>query len=521
MIWHTYFIAKLFMAGHDHLQLDLWWNLPLALFVYWPLAQRGARLVRELLAWPAALALLIHEAGARLDGHLLRQAEQLTGFSQSYAWELALRLLADSVLPWLAALLVLCLMLDRWLRLDVLLCLTLLCLPLAQWARHAVQPPAPALASNATASDPQNRLQAFWQTESRRSYAFATGASPPVDVVLLHICSLSWDDLDAIGVAGQDLFASFDLVFDQFNSVSSYSGPAMLRLMRANCGQDSHDSLYRPGSERCGLLQQLHLAGYQVQAFLNHDGRFDGFADNLQSETSVSLHTPVVQPGFPVSLKAFDGSPIASDHATLAAWQAAIPAKAAPQALYYNTVTLHDGNRVPGAAPLNMEQSYRQRLDVMLHDLDRFMADLERSGRPTMVVLLPEHGAALRKGAQHIAGLRDTPWPEITHVPVAIKLVGLDAQRPTGLQRPLRVSGPTSYLSLAALMASVIAHPDPWEAAQKAPHDLPRVDFVSDNGESLVTLDEHAMWLRTASSGWQRLPRPEKYPSPHTDQEEP
>jgi hypothetical protein len=133
---------------------------------------------------------------------------------------------------------------------------------------------------------------------------------------------------------------------------------------------------------------------------------------------------------------------------------------------------------------------------------------------------MPEHGAALRKGAQHIAGLRETPWPEITRVPVAVKLMGLDAQRPADLVRPIRVSGPTSYLSFAALLADLMAQPDPWQVLRAAPQALPRVAFVSDNGETLVTLDEQAMWLRTASSGWQHLSRPEA-PAPRIHREEP
>lgn len=514
MFWHFYFAAKLLLAAQGDLPLQVWLNFPLALLVYRPLTRRRWRLLRALLAWPAALALAVREAGVHLSGRLLQQLAQLSGFSSSYALELGLRLLEVNALPALVILLMACVWLDRWLRLEVLLSLALLSLPLAGILQHAVEigssrVEARTSASDAPALDPQTKVQDFWQRERQRNRPFAPGRQPAFDVVLLHVCSLSWDDLDAVGLDGRQLFGRFDLVFDQFNSVTSYSGPSMLRLMRANCGQTPHDSLYKPAAEECGLLHQLRLAGYQVQAYLNHDGQFDGFAQALQAETTARILTPVTSPGTPAALRAFDGTPIAGDHATLATWQTGLSASAPPQALYYNTVTLHDGNRVPGAPALGMMDSYRRRLDTLLRDMDRFIGDIERSGRPTLVVLMPEHGAALRKDAQHIAGLRETPWPEITRVPVAVKLIGMDAGRPHDLERPIHVQTPASYLSFAALLADLLAKPDPWQVLRVAPQDLPGVDFVSDNGETLVTRDGEATWLRTASSGWQRMARPE------------
>lgn len=519
MIWHLYFASKLLLAADGHLQLQLWLNFPLALLVYWPLAGRRWRLLRSLLTWPAALALMTHEAGVGLSGRLLQQLGQLSGFSSSYALELGLRLLQTNALPALAALLLTCLWLNRWLRLEVLLSLTLLALPLTGILQRAIEMGSSRVEARTTvpnpqAMDPQTKVQDFWQGERQRSRPFAPGRQPPFDVVLLHVCSLSWDDLDAVGLGGRPLFGQFDLVFDQFNSVTSYSGPAMLRLMRANCGQQPHDSLYKPAANQCGLLHQLRLAGYQVQAYLNHDGQFDGFAGSLQAESAAKVLTPVTSPGTPIALRAFDGTPIAGDHATLATWQTSLGSSAPPQALYYNTVTLHDGNRIPGAPPMGMEDSYRQRLHTLLTDMERFIGDIERSRRPTLVVLIPEHGAALRKGSQHIAGLRDTPWPEITRVPVALKLIGLDAQRPPDLERPIRISRPTSYLSLSTLLADLLARPDPWHVLSTAPDDVPGVDFVSDNGETIVTRDAQAVWLRTASSGWQRLASPDTQASP-------
>lgn len=147
MIWHVYFISKLFLVAHDRLQLDGWLNLPLSLLVYWPLARRRLRLARAVLTWPAALALVAHESGAGLSGHLWLPLSELSIISPSHALEPGLRLLEDSTLPALAAVLLLCLLLNRWLRLEVLLSLALLVFPLVSNKQHTMKLPSSRLES--------------------------------------------------------------------------------------------------------------------------------------------------------------------------------------------------------------------------------------------------------------------------------------------------------------------------------------------------------------------------------------
>jgi len=57
--------------------------------------------------------------------------------------------------------------------------------------------------------------------------------------------------------------------------------------------------------------------------------------------------------------------------------------------------------------------------------LDAFLANLDKSGRRVMVLVVPEHGAALEGDRMQMSGLRDIPSPSITHVPVGIKFVGI------------------------------------------------------------------------------------------------
>lgn len=193
MIWHLYFASKLWLAAQGHLHLQIWLNFPLALIAYWPLPCRRWRLARALLAWPAALALVLHEAGVGLSERLLMQLGQLSGFSSVYALELGLRLLEFHALPALVVLLLACLSLNRWLRLDVLLCLALLTLPLANVLQRVVEAgsseeEARTTVSGEPAMDPQTKVRDFWQGELPRSHPFTPGR-PPLSTSSCFMCA--------------------------------------------------------------------------------------------------------------------------------------------------------------------------------------------------------------------------------------------------------------------------------------------------------------------------------------------
>jgi hypothetical protein len=73
-------------------------------------------------------------------------------------------------------------------------------------------------------------------------------------VIFIHVCSLSWDDLEATGLAQHPLLSGFDILLKRFNSVSTYSGPAAIRLLRAPCGQPRHVALWTPAPAQCLLM---------------------------------------------------------------------------------------------------------------------------------------------------------------------------------------------------------------------------------------------------------------------------
>src|SRR5690606_10618217 len=147
----------------------------------------------------------------------------------------------------------------------------------------------------------------------------------------------------------------------------------------------------------------------------------------------------------------------------------------------YNSVTLHDGNREATADGGGRSAPYASRGKVVLDDLYHFIKQLESSGRRAIVVLVPEHGAALEGDVMQISGMREIPTPNITHIPVGVKLIGHPTKTEPGGRR---ISGETSYLALAELLSRLVQRPafaeEPvnWDALTA---DLPLTRPVSEN----------------------------------------
>jgi hypothetical protein len=220
-------------------------------------------------------------------------------------------------------------------------------------------------------------------------------------------------------------------------------------------------------------------------------------------------------------MHSFDGTPIYDDYERLSGWwrQRVRAIGDGHLAVLYNTITLHDGNRVPGLEGRSSLETYRPRAERLFADLQRFFQLIEASQRPTVVVLVPEHGAAVRGDPWQIAGMREFPLPRITHVPAGVALFGFGAPRgaPQGapgeapgeaLPGPVVVEQVASYSSLIAMVASLMhggpaaAQRERLEAVAQA---LPPVEWVAENDDAVVLRRGGKVFLRSADSGWREL----------------
>lgn len=566
LLWSLYFILKLGLWAGAGLQWAAWGNLavlatmvllspPSALAPRWRHLTRG---IGQVLLVPVAVALWYQEMGFPPFTRLLNEMEAIGNFSLAYLWELVGRVVSW---PWLVLglalvpvlqLLNLRLRLLSWVAMAVLGASLLNLLQhqtegvLSWWRTRHDPTPTPALALREEGLGPETmalgteagaRLQALreHQLELSEASGLALEAAPsaavfnrfvrdqaqlrmnfpasppegsqPFDLLVLHICSLSWDDLQATGMDRHPLFGQFDVLFRKFNSATSYSGPAAIRLLRASCGQPRHSSLYQPAAEGCLLFGQLARLGFAPQLLMNHDGRFDQFRQQVVRNLGGSPAEWVDFRKIPSSITAFDGSPLANDGALLEAWWSA--RQNHPQArvaLYYNTVSLHDGNRLNSSNQSSL-QTYPLRVQRLFDDIDRVIKALSQSNRRVLLVMVPEHGAALHGDTTQIAGLRDTPSPAITQVPVGVRWI--DPQRPRNRTAPLVVNQPVSYTALAQLTLNWVQHgadnayagdPKAWLA------NLPSTRAVSEN-EQAVVMEQGGLYRRQLGNGaWSDLP---------------
>ncbi len=516
--WNLYFLAKFILVWLGYLNFQAVPNLVFAAALLLPVSS-ALLLPRKLLALPAGVALLYHDTWLPPFARLLAQPGVLN-FSAEYLLELAGRFIDWTLVGVLFVFVVAALYLSRWLRLTTFTLVGLgwlasgglpdmagqpaVAAVAREQPRHAV-PASPGREADSATLD--EYLQRFYGDEAGRRTEFQPppAAAAPFDLLLVNICSLAWDDLEAVGMKDNTLFRQMDIVFDHFNSATSYSGPAAIRLLRASCGQSSHSGLYDHAANQCLLFDNLRRLGFDSALALNHDGKFDDFLGEVRRQGG--MPAPALDgSSFRRALVNFDGSPIWRDREVLERWwQHRQGQDSGRVALLYNTVTLHDGNRLVRADGGTQRVDYRALAQRLLEDLNAFIDQLERSGRRVVLVIVPEHGAGLHGDRMQIAGMREIPSPSITHVPVGIKLIGMGS---AARDEPLHVGAPSSYLALSEIIARLSVMSPVDDGAGIDRHalvaDLPQTAPVAENagtvvleygGMSYVRIQEQGEWL--------------------------
>ncbi len=507
--WNLYFLVKLLLHFQGSLHLRPWFNLALVAFLAYPLTHRWQRVIRLLLAIPAAIWLVHAESFLPAWSQLLPSLQLMAGFDLDYLLELAGRALTPDLLALLVLLFFGYLVLSRYIRLGVVVSALLLYLAIgpvpssrqalpvsARTNTPAVASQAATGASTASAVNLNETLQAFYREEKGRQVRFPLPGSQaaPFDLLFLHVCSLSWDDMQYAGKAGD--LPAFDVIFKQFNSATSYSGPAAIRLLRASCGQRSHEALYKPAGQGCYLFDALAELGFRKELLMNHDGHFDDFIGVLRGNRMEAA--PLSLEEVPVAYRAFDGSPIHDDFSVLKTWWQKRQGEPVPRVVaYYNTLSLHDGNRVvSGQRSRDSVTGYGRRLGKLMGDFRAFFRELEQSGRRVLVVMVPEHGAALRGSRFQLQGMREIPTPDITRVPVGIRLFGPELTRPAS---PVVVDKPVSYLALSEYVSALLAQ-DPYLPQQYRPdhlvQTLSETRPVAETATAVVMKDAGQYWIR-------------------------
>lgn len=495
-------MAKLYLYFRGYLRLDFMLNLLFMIFLVIPVpaqlkSYRWLTGIKYFFSGVLGLLLLWHDSWLPSLWSTLTFVEQGGMPSKEYVY----RFLLEFVNPWEVAALASILALGFWvrnrIRLTPVVLLLLLIVPLREFGQHP--------------GGVEEMARTFHRTEASRLVHFEKSktTAPDFDIILLHVCSLSWDDLKEIGLEADPFFKTLDYLFTDFNSVTSYSNPSAIRLLRADCGQPSHDALYREAPGDCYLFDALRQQGFETYFILNHDGVYGHFAEQVKDLGHLDI--PIKPSDIPIQAYDFDESPIYNDYAVLEKWWTLRQRSASPAAaVYYNTISLHDGSHWVGEKEWwkhDRVVHYREAVQRLLADFARFFDLVASSGRRAVIVFVPEHGMALRGNALQVAGLRDIPFKQITRVPVGIKLIGIPPGHAESTQRV--VSKPTSYLALSYLLASFVER-NPFEPGGLEADDrvsrLPETEFMAENQGIRIIKKGADYFLYGKEKKWIALP---------------
>lgn len=455
--WNLYFMLKFALQWGGYLNLQVLPNLLFAAFLLMPLASRLGAIARRSIAVPVAVLLLYGDTWLP-SLSLWAEWPSLADFSSAHLLALAERLIDWNLCGWLLVLAVAYVYIHPWLRMTTLSLAGLVWLSCSSLlgSAHTVSRPDVAVDSY---------LQQFYavQAERRMTFSPPTAAGQPFDLLFINIDSMAWDDLELNGLREHPLLQQMDVLFDRFNSAASERVPATLRLLRAGCGQTPLRQLYAPADDSCLLFDELGKQGFVGETLLNHTGQQEGFLNAVQTLGSVPGPQTNLSHLRPM-LSGAGGSPILRDGEVLDLWWKLRQQQPDSRvALLYNTLTLHQGNRIVTADGGTRRADYKERAQTLLDDLNGFIAQLERSGRRVVVVIVPDHGAALRGDRMQFPGMHGIPSPSITQVPVGIKLIGM-GRNPRST--PLHITEPSSYLAVAQIIDRLYTAPSRAEDLQ-------------------------------------------------------
>lgn len=497
-VWNVYFIIAFALAAFGYIELNLLGNALLMAWRLLPVGPKWLRILRGTLGVAAAAVLLYSESWLPGVDSILANKGGIAGFSLLYMAEFALDFINVKMVGWGLLVFLGYFLVRRYVRVTFFTIVYFLGAVTMPWVQSILperapvvtadaggqtnEAAAPAKTGKADAKAVGEWYDAFLAYEHDRRARFPNGLSEkdtPFDILLLSICSVSNDDLAVSQLDQHPLFKEFNIRFDSFNAATAYSGPALLRLLNGACGQPSHSELYGERRPECEIMTRLGTLGYSQRLLMDHSGEYDNFLQSMRDKAGVTATLDNAK--YPTRYMGFDDEEIADSLAVLRHWQRTqVKSKAGRTATLINFIALHDGNRLPGRG---RAEPFKPRAQEMFDNIRTFLRELERSGRKTMVVIVPEHGAAVRGDKIQVPRLRDIPTMRISRVPVMVKFVGLKGMP----NEPIHVTGNTSYLALTSLIGKTLetdyfSKDGGTVPLEQLVHDLPQTNPVSENG---------------------------------------
>lgn len=364
----------------------------------------------------------------------------------------------------------------------------------------------------------ESYLQTFLELESQRIVSMPSSLPEnfkPFDIVIVNICSMATDDIEASNLLKHPLFRTFDFSFETFNSVSSYSTPSTLRLLRSNCGQMTEAQMYRERRSECELITAVEQLGYQSEVYFDHNGKYGDYLKTLHELGGLKENIHDLSK-LAVKYSAFDGSAIRSDADLFTSYINNVASNSSVNNItFMNLLSLHDGNRLTGE---KKSQSYSPRLKLLLDNLEDFIKEIRKTKRNTLFIMVPEHGAAVRGDKMQIAKLREIPTDKITRIPVGVSFIGADrnyteGQKKTKAHRTQRIKGFYSYLAISEIVKRAIEdnvfsvnNKDESRTDRVADifYDLPQTAFISESTNAYYMNFQHQDFYKLKGEKWEK-----------------
>lgn len=512
--WNYYFILKFALLWFGYLNFHPFQNLVFLAFLLFPIPVYLHQ-ARTIFALPIGIALFYHDSWLPNIINATVKGNNYLNFP--YIIELTKQLIDWNMISAGFIILLIYLFLSRWIRITVFTVVTLCWLSLIAFQTTD----GPLLATNIMAArqstphkiaplPPTNTqlnsyLSEFYSHEKQLNTLFPNtlaANSEAFDILILQISALSWSDLKQVNLEAHPLWEKFDVLFNNFNSATSYSAPAGIRLFRASCGQTSQKDLYALAKKECYLINHLSSLGFIPELMLDHNGVNGNFLD-LLNHYGTSEKIPLMsEHGITQTMTKLDGSPVFDDTELLNKWLKQKQERGSGRSVtYFNIVSLQNGNR---AISSNKEIPYKIRAKTLLDELVNFLSILDKSGRKVLVIFIPESGANLSGDSLQLPGFTNIPSPAITHVPVGIKMTGMNSPLPN---KTISINNSSSYLAISQILSQLLDGHFFTQAdasLQQLIKKLPQTPVVSENegvkvikyqGIPYVLLQGDASWI--------------------------
>jgi hypothetical protein len=103
---------------------------------------------------------------------------------------------------------------------------------------------------------------------------------------------------------------------------------------------------------------------------------------------------------------------------------------------------------------------------------------------------LPKYGTGLRGDKMQVSGMRELPSPSISHIPVAVKIIGLGLLRSDAVYH---IKQPSSHQALSQLLSSIfdqkVFDTSLFRSAELS-SNLPQTAIISQNeGSTIIEID--------------------------------